>query len=227
MPSDEEKREINISGDFVAGKSVTEQSDPRVRRGGSGVTIQNQGNSGGVNIRSGQTTIKGDVFDGDKVTGGTQNKTIVHGDQIGGDKVGGDKFGGDKVGGDKITAGRDVVKGNQTTGASADEFARAFAAIYDKIKQRPDEDERTDLTTAVDKIQTAVKQTATSGEEPDETAAKEVRQAAQTIVATEPALLDDVLEVASTTLQNPAAGVLTVIRKVIEKARQARAAGAV
>lgn len=178
-------------------------------------------NEGGVKFGGGSINISGDVVGRDKIT------TTVHGDQIGGDKVGGDKFGGDKVGGDKITAGRDVVKGNQTTGASADEFARAFAAIYDKIKQRPDEDERTDLTTAVDKIQTAVKQTATSGEEPDETAAKEVRQAAQTIVATEPALLDDVLEVASTTLQNPAAGVLTVIRKVIEKARQARAAGAV
>ena len=174
-------------------------------------------NEGGIKFGNGTINISGDVVGRDKIT------TAVHGDQVRGDKVGGDKFGGDKVGGDKITAGRDAVK---TTGASADEFAKAFAAIYDKIKQRPDADEQSDLTDAVGKIQTAVKQTAASGEEPDEAAAKEVRQAAQTIVATEPALLDDVLEVASTTLQNPAAGVLTVIRKVIEKARQARAAGA-
>lgn len=176
-------------------------------------------NEGGVKFGSGSINISGDVVGRDKIT------TTVHGDQIGGDKVGGDKFGGDKVGGDKITAGRDVVMGDQTTGASIDEFAKAFAAIYDKIKQQP-EDDQPDLTEAVDKIQTAVKQTATSGEEPDEVAAKEVKQAAQTIVATSPSLLDDVLEVASTTLQNPAAGVLTVIRKVIDKARQARATGA-
>ena len=54
------------------------------------------------------------------------------------------------------------------------------------------------------------------GKPPDE---KMVSLSAQALVTTAPDLLKDVADVALATLTSPATGVLTVIRKVLEKAR--------
>lgn len=177
----------------------------------------------GNNARSFQ--VGGDVSGRDKVTTSTTvhgNQTVVHGDQVGGDKVGGDKFGGDKITGDKITAGHDVVSGTQTntTGLTADDVAKLYDSIYQKIAAKPQEDQP-DLKEAVDTIKQAAEKEA-AGEKPDAATEKEVKSASQAIAATSPDLLDDVLDVATATLANPAAGVAMIIRKVLEKAKALR-----
>ncbi|MBI5567171.1 MAG: hypothetical protein HY870_19895 [Chloroflexi bacterium] len=111
-----------------------------------------------------------------------------------------------------------------TTGSTPGEFAKAFDLIYQKIAAKPKEDQ-TDLREAVDTIKQAAEKEA-AGEKPDAAAEKEVKSASQAIVATSPDLLDDVLEVATATLANPAAGVAVIIRKVLEKARALRGGAA-
>lgn len=174
-------------------------------------------NEGGVKFGSGSINISGDVVGRDKIT------TTVHGDQIGGDKVGGDKFGGDKVGGDKITAGRDVISGTQTnaSGLSAEEVAKLFDALYRKIESKPAED-RPAITEAVDTIKAEATAEAVEGKTPDE---KAVTTAAKSLAVDAPDLLTDAADVALATLANPAAGVITIIRKIAEKAKASRAGG--
>lgn len=126
---------------------------------------------------------------------------------------------GSSVGGS--VAGRSLNGGNvsTTSGMTADEFVKAFSAIYDKVKALP-ADVQEDVKDAVDTIQQAAKAEATNGEAPDE---KAVKSAANEIAVSAPSLLNDVADVALATLENPAKGVLTIIRKVLEKAKQSGA----
>jgi len=136
------------------------------------------------------------------------------------------KIGGDVVAKDKIMqAGGDIVTGDKTTttsGMSADEFAKAFSAIYDKVKALPPA-VQPDVKEAVATIEQAAKAESTEGEAPNE---KEVKAAANEIAVSAPTLLNDVADVALATLENPAKGVLTIIRKVLEKAKQSGASAA-
>jgi hypothetical protein len=128
-------------------------------------------------------------------------------------------IGGDVVGRDLI---KNVVSGTQTntTGLTADDVAKLFDSLYKRIESKPKEDQA-DLKEAVDTIKQAAEKEA-AGEKPDAATEKEVKAASQAIVATSPDLIDDVLDVATTTLANPAAGVAMIIRKVLEKARALR-----
>lgn len=123
-------------------------------------------------------------------------------------------------------AGRDLYGGNVTTtttnasGMTAEDFAKAFDSIYQKIAAKPKEDQP-DIKEAVDTIKQAAEKEA-AGEKPDAATEKEVKSASQAIVAASPDLIDDVLEVATATLANPAAGVALIVRKVLEKARAMR-----
>ncbi len=126
-----------------------------------------------------------------------------------------------KVGGNfSGSIGGDANVTTTTTGSTPAEFADAFNAIYQKIAAKPREDQ-VDLKEAVDTIKQAAEKEA-AGEKPDAATEKEVKSASQAIVATSPDLIDDVLEVATATLANPAAGVAMIVRKVLEKARALR-----
>ncbi len=142
---------------------------------------------------------------------------------FGGDLVQGDKIGGDKVQGNKtvVSAGRDAVMGNQTIGMTAEDVAKLFDSIYKKIDQKPAED-RPDIKDAVDTIKKAAEQEAIEGQQPDD---KEVKAASQALAVAAPDLLKDVADVALATMANPAAGVLTIVRKVLQKVQASRAAG--
>lgn len=173
--------------------------------------------------QTGGTSIDGDNFTvgGDFVAGNIQ---------VGGDMVKGDKVGGDKVAGDKtvVTAGRDAVMGNQTitttttTGLSADDVAKLFDSIYKRVEQHPAEDQP-DIRKAVDTIKAAATQEAVEGKKPDEEA---VKAASQTLALNAPDLLTDMADVALATLANPAAGVVTLIRKIAQKAKSLRSSAA-
>ena len=174
---------------------------------------------GGINFGSGSKIhIGGDVVGRDKITTTVQgNQTVnnVQGDQVGGDKVGGDKFGGDKVGGDKVTAGRDVVSGTQTntSGLTADDVAKVFDSLNKKIEAKPKEDQPA-IKDAVDTLKKAAQAEVVEGKAPNEQA---VTVAAKSLAVDAPDLLTDMADVALATLENPAKGVITVIRKIANK----------
>ncbi|CAG0996323.1 hypothetical protein GPROT1_03455 [Gammaproteobacteria bacterium] len=167
---------------------------------------------GGVNFGSGSKIhIGGDVTGRDKITTTVNgNQTVVHGDQVG----------GDKVGRDKVTAGRDVVSGTQTntSGLSADDVAKLFDSLYKKIESKPKEDQPA-IRDAVDTIKAAAQAEAVDGKAPDE---KAVMNAAKSLSFDAPDLLTDAADVALATLANPAAGVITLIRKIAEKVKASR-----
>jgi hypothetical protein len=112
---------------------------------------------------------------------------------------------GDVVGKDKTST--------TTVGMSADDVAKLFDTIYKKIDQKPKEDQA-DIRNAVDVIKTAAKNEAVDGKGPDASA---VTMASQSLAMTAPEILKDVADVAMATLASPAAGVATIIRKVLAK----------
>lgn len=203
------------------------------------------GGAGQIRI-SGNLTVGGDLISDDKIVtyqgDHTEIKTFegskrvtnntvqgnqynvsgsAGGDMVFGDKVSGDKVGGDKVTGDKITAGRDVVMGNQTStsGLSAQDVAQLFDALYQRVNALPAE-ERPAVAEAVDTIKAAATAEAVNGTPPDE---KAITAAAKSLAVDAPDLLQDAADVALATLENPAKGVLTIIRKIAAKARAPRA----
>ncbi len=129
-------------------------------------------------------------------------------------KQGGVSFGGsgnvtisgDVVGRDKITTT------TTTTGMTADDFNKIFDNIYKRIETLPPTVDKTDVRDAVDTIRAEAEKEAVKGGKPDE---KMVKLSANSLVNMAP----DILEVIATTFANPAAGVATVIRKVLEKAK--------
>jgi len=142
----------------------------------------------------------------------TQQESTAMSDQ---GRSGGINFGsGDvHIGGDVV--GRDKITTTTNTGMSAADFAKAFDVIYQRIATKPAEDQA-DIRDAIDAIKAEAKKEAVEGKSPDE---KMVKLSAQALVTTAPDLLRDVADVVLATLTSPANGVLTVIRKVLEKAR--------
>jgi hypothetical protein len=114
-------------------------------------------------------------------------------------------------------AGRDLIGGNVTTttstntGMSAADFAQAFETIYAKITEKPAQ-EQPIIRMAVDAIKTETEKEAVKGQKADENA---VTVFANSLLNMAP----DILEVIATTFANPAAGVATVIRKILAKAK--------
>ncbi len=119
--------------------------------------------------------------------------------------------GGDIVGRDKITTT------TTTTGMSAEEFNKIFDNIYKRIETLPPQVDKSDVRDAVDTIKAEAQKEAVEGGKSDE---KIVKLSANAIVNMAP----DILEVIATTFANPAAGVATVIRKILEKAKGQAAA---
>jgi hypothetical protein len=146
-------------------------------------------------------------------SGGGRSGGINIGGNVG--HVGGNIVGGDLIGDANVTTTR-------TSGVTADEFAKAFGAIYDKINQKPPE-VRADVKEAVDTLKQAAEQEVAAGQPPDE---KQVTTAAKALAVDAPDLLQDVADVALATLTNPAQGVLTIVRKVLERIKAQRAGGA-
>ncbi len=114
--------------------------------------------------------------------------------------------GGDIVGRDKITTT------TTTTGMSAEDFNKIFDNIYKRIEALPPQVDKADVRDAVDTIKAEAKKEAVEGGKPDE---KMVKLSANSLINMAP----DILEVIATTFANPAAGVATVIRKILEKAK--------
>lgn len=174
--------------------------------------MSDQGRSGGINFGSGNVHIGGDAVAGDKVV------TNVSGDQVSGNKTEVNTGGGAYVGGNVSVSGGGKFVGrddSSTTGMSAADFAKAFDVIYQRIATKPAEDQ-TDIRDAIDMIKAEANKEAVEGKPPDE---KAVKVSAQALLTTAPDLLKDVADVVLATLTSPANGVLTVIRKVLEKAR--------
>jgi len=164
--------------------------------------------SGGVNI-SGKTKVGGGIYQADKISK-IDNQTI---NRSGGTDInasgGTVNITGDAVGRDKITT---TIT---NTGLSVADFTKAFDVIYQRIATKPTEDQA-DIRDAVDTIKAEAKKEAVDGKQPDE---KMVKLSAQALVTTAPDLLKDIADVALATLSSPAAGVMAIIRKVLEKAR--------
>jgi hypothetical protein len=120
------------------------------------------------------------------------------------------------VGGDMVA--RDKIVGNKVSGMNVDDVAKLFDSIYARIGQHPAEDQP-DIRRAVDTIKAAATREAVGGQEPDEEA---VKAASQTLALNAPDLLTDMADVALATLANPAAGVVTLVRKIAQKAKSLR-----
>jgi len=168
----------------------------------------NKSRSGGVNI-SGNVKVKGGIYQVDKVDK-IDNRII---NRSGGTDItangGTINVTGDVTGRDKITT--------TNTGLSAVDFAKAFDVIYQRIATKPAEDQA-DIRDAVDAIKAEAQKEAVDGKQPDE---KMVKLSAQALVTTAPELLKDIADVALATMASPATGVITIIRKVLEKIRAA------
>jgi hypothetical protein len=120
-------------------------------------------------------------------------------------------------GGGSVTVHGDVVgrdKNVTTTtnaGMSAADFAKAFETIYAKVAEKPAPEQAT-IKMAVDAIKTETEKEAVKGQKADENT---VTLFANSLLNMAP----DILEVIATTFANPAAGVATVIRKILNKAK--------
>jgi hypothetical protein len=140
-------------------------------------------------------------------------KKTESGSQSGGVNISGKDV---KVSGDIV--GRDMHKTvtTTTTGMTAAEFAAVFDKIYTRINNLPTES-RAEAREAVDAIKAEAEKEALKGEPINESS---VKFPAQSLLKMAP----DILEVIATTFANPAAGVATVIRKILEKAKGQAAA---
>ncbi len=128
--------------------------------------------------------------------------------------VGGNASIGEFVGGNKTitqTAGGDIVGGNKTSGLDANQVAelmKLFVQVNQKIDALPDkdDDEKQELKDTVKKVEEEVKK---GGEaKPDK-----VERWLKFIAG----MSTDILQVTAATLTNPAAGVGTAIRLIVDK----------
>ena len=132
-----------------------------------------------------------------------------------------DTGGGAHIGGSVNTGGGKFVGRDDysTTGASAEEMAKAFEKIYAAIEARPNTNaqDKADLKTDVKEIQAE----AAKGEQASEDfLSRRLRSIEK--------MAPDILDVAESALAGPPAAFTMVLRKVIQKirvARPARAAG--
>lgn len=154
--------------------------------------------SGGINISGGTVNVKGDMVGGDKV---------VHGDEI---------HAGGNVNVANIGAGAQIgqfAQGSniqQTQGASVQDLAALFNAIYKQIDNRPNDPnvERGEIRDTVKNVETE----AAKGEQANSTKVERWLKSLKE-------LAPDILEVTAAALLNPVAGVAATIKKIAEKAR--------
>jgi hypothetical protein len=177
-----------------------------------------QGSGSGVEINGDRVSISGDVVGRHKIVNNEKESEMAKSKNTKQQHVveGGVNFGGSrnvKIGGDVVGRDKNVTT---NTGMSAEDVAKLFDSIYKKIDQKPKEDQA-DIRNAVDVIQTAAKSEAVEGKAPDEST---VKMASQSLAMTAPDILKDVADVAMATLASPAAGVATIIRKVLAKIKQ-------
>jgi hypothetical protein len=137
-----------------------------------------------------------DTGGGAYVGGGvhTRGGPFVGRDQI----VHGDQVYGDKVGGDKIT------------GLGGDEIARLFAVVYRRIEARPEDPDvdKDEIAGTVQQIEREV----SKGEDANPRKLERwIRHLAL--------MSSDIFDVVVACLSSPVAGVTTVVRKVIDKAK--------
>lgn len=170
------------------------------------------------------TTVKGDVFTGNKREvhnyGGTyiehQNQVDTGGgDYTGGNKsVQGDEVRGDKTGGDKFTA-HDISNAAVGTGAqftqtglTGQDIGKLFDAIYQKIDARPEDPNvgKEEITENVKNIQ----QETGKGEAANE---KKIARWLSNLIEMAP----DIFEVTVACILNPVMGAALAVRKVAEK----------
>ena len=127
------------------------------------------------------------------------------------DTGGGAYIGGNvTVGGGKFV-GRDDYS---TTGASADELAKAFEKLYAAIEARPhtSAQDKADLKAEVTEVQAE----AAKGEQASEDFLSRRLRALEKMAP-------DILDVAESALAGPAAAFAAVLQKVVKKIREARA----
>lgn len=128
--------------------------------------------------------------------------------------------GGNFVGRDKrtvaITGDGNVVGDGSSAqvGVSGEELAKLFAGVQQKIEARPEDPDvdKQEIVETVEKIE----QEAAKGEDANP---KKVERWLKTLAS----MADDIFEVTAACLLNPIAGVATVIRKVVEKAKEEKA----
>ena len=116
---------------------------------------------------------------------------------------------GGNVSGSNLVVG-DHNKINQSTGVKADELAKLFETVYQRIEKRP-EDPKVDKEEITETVQ-RIEQETVKGEEANPS---KVDRWLQTLNGMAP----DIGEVVIASLTNPAAGIATVIRKIAEKAK--------
>lgn len=160
---------------------------------------QEQPARGGINI-SGNAKIHvgGDIVNGDK---NVQGDEIHAGGAVNVVNIGA----GAQVG--QVAAGNNIT---QTQGASAQDLAALFSAIYKQIDALPNERnaDKSDIKDAVKKIETE----AAKGEQASSTTVERWFKFLKD-------LAPDILEVTAAALLNPLAGVSTAVKKIAEKAR--------
>ena len=155
---------------------------------------------GGVNISGNAQVSARDFLSGDKT---------VQGDEISAEgdvnivTIGA----GARVG--QVAAGKNISQA-QNQGASAQDLATLFNAIYQMIDRRPDDPnvDKSDIRDTVKKIETE----SAKGDAANPVKVQNWLQFLKTIAP-------DILDVTAAALLNPIAGVATTIRKIAEKAR--------
>ena len=163
------------------------------------MTDNSHNRSGGINFgNNAKVTVKGDMVGGDKNVTTNTNINTGGGAYIGGNVnvSGGSKF-----------VGRDD---QSVTGMTAADIEKFFASVYQQIdaKRELEPQDKEDLKTDVQDVQDEIK----AGDDANE---KSLSRSLRNIKRMAP----DILDVIVTTFTNPSAGVATVIRKVMQKAK--------
>jgi len=169
---------------------------------------------------------RGDIDKGIHIGENTQTENsdlvgrdrIVYGDEIHGDKVAGDKINGDKIIVGDIASSTNVAVGRNTratasTSSGDDVTVRIFAPIYRQIESRPEDPnvDKEELSSIIHNIQEEVNK----GEQAN---TNKIERWLKTLALMAP----DILDVTVATMASPVTGIATVIRKVVEKAKEER-----
>ena len=146
---------------------------------------------GGINISGGSIHVGGDIVSGDKIVHGDQNTVNIGA--------------GATVG--QVAAGRNIT---QTQGASVQDLAALFNAIYKQIDARASDPnvERSEIRDNVKNIENEIAKGENANANKVERWMKFLQE-----------LAPDILEVTANAILNPIAGVTTAIKKIAEKMR--------
>jgi hypothetical protein len=175
----------NVQGPILSGnfQAPVQVGDSRTVKNVQRTTHQ----SGGVNLQ-GPVNITGDLVGRDKVT---QNISVGN------------------VSGTGIAIGHGArATVTQTSGASAEQVARVFAALHQKVSALPDGTGKEDAQEAVQKLETEAKKAGQADE-------RRVRHNLEFLVE----VLPDAWDVTVATVVNPLAGLNTVFKKIAERVK--------